>query len=373
MKLTFVIHSLESGGAERVMSIMASHFAEWGREVCLVTLDDGSEPPFFPLHERVAWQPLGVASLSSSLRARLWNAPKRAWTLRRRIRTNQPDAVVSFMDRTNCLTLIATAGMRAPVIVSERNDPAQHNVASLFDAVRKILYRRAHAIVVQTNAAASYFGPPLRAKTIVIPNPVPPPPKRASGELRSGNQLMAMGRLCEAKGFDLLLRAFAAVADQHPDWNLTIWGEGLQRGQLERLRDDLGLAERARLPGRTRTPAAEMQRADIFVLSSRYEGFPNVLVEAMACGAAAISFACPSGPAGIIEHGVNGVLVPPRDVSALAGAIAALMSDEAERRRLGANAERVTEAFSLQRVMGMWQDVIDVNLNRVKGMTPCAE
>jgi GalNAc-alpha-(1->4)-GalNAc-alpha-(1->3)-diNAcBac-PP-undecaprenol alpha-1,4-N-acetyl-D-galactosaminyltransferase len=358
MKLTFVIFSLGAGGAERVMSIMANHFADRGDNVSIVTFDDGTEAPFYELRASVAWQPLGTARSSHSIFARLRNAPARILALRRQIRMNRPDAIVSFMDRTNFVTLSATVGVRTPVIVSERNDPHQHDRTALNDALRRVLYRRATAIVVQTNGAASYFTSPLKAKTIVIPNPVPCPAAPQLPERRQNNTLMAMGRFSNEKGFDLLLPAFAALAGRFPDWTLTIWGDGDLRGALEAQRERLGLGARVRMPGRTKTPDVEMRTADVFVLSSRYEGFPNVLAEAMANGAAVLSTNCPSGPADLIESGVNGLLVEPDSVDALSHGLATLMSDEAQRRRLGANAERVTDSFSLARVMTMWESIV---------------
>lgn len=357
MKLTFVIYALGAGGAERVMSLLANHFAARGDEVTLITLDDGQTPPFFPLDPRVTWQPAGTAAVSGSPIARVGGLARRAMDLRRRLRAAEPDAVVSFMDRTNFLTLVATLGMKTPVIVSERNDPSQHAATHAARLARSLLYRRARAIVVQTQNAAAYFGPPLQAKTLVIPNPVPAPP---AGEpaAKTGTDLIAMGRFAPEKGFDLLLDAFAQIAPRFPDWTLTIWGDGELRPALETQRDALGLADRVRFPGKTKTPAEVMRRADLFVLSSRYEGFPNVLAEAMACGLPAVSFACPSGPGELIRDGENGILVSPQNVQALAGALARLMANESERLRLGVNAARVTETFSPERIMAQWERAI---------------
>jgi len=175
---------------------------------------------------------------------------------------------------------------------------------------------------------------------------------------KNGKTLLAVGRLGHEKGFDLLLIAFAVVAKKHPDWTLEIVGDGPVRAYLESCVRKHGLTERVRMPGFTRRPFDAMRRADLFVLSSLDEGFGTVLIEAMACGLAVVSFDCPSGPRHIIRDGIDGVLVPPRDAQAMAAALNHLIGDESERHRLAAKALEVVERFGVEKVMGMWEELI---------------
>jgi len=170
---------------------------------------------------------------------------------------------------------------------------------------------------------------------------------------------VGMGRLSAEKGFDLLIRAFAVLRGRFPGWSLTIFGEGPARSDLDRLVKQLELQDVVTLPGITSTPELELRRAALFVLSSRYEGFPNVLLEAMAAGLPVIAADCPSGPAEMIKHGRSGMLVAREDEDALARAMESLMSDPAMRRRLGSEAIREVQRFRVDRVMELWADLLD--------------
>jgi glycosyltransferase involved in cell wall biosynthesis len=169
--------------------------------------------------------------------------------------------------------------------------------------------------------------------------------------------IVAMGRLVPQKGFDMLLDAFAPVARRHPDWNLEIWGEGPQRAALERRRAALGLEQRVRLPGTTAEPHDTLRRAGIFVLSSRREGFPMVLGEAMASGVPCVSFDCPSGPRELIRDGIDGLLVPPSNVAALSAALERLIVDRDLAQRLASKAPEVVDRFSLDAILRQWSAI----------------
>ncbi|MGH8118890.1 MAG: glycosyltransferase, partial [Rhodanobacteraceae bacterium] len=170
--------------------------------------------------------------------------------------------------------------------------------------------------------------------------------------------LLAVGRLSPEKGFDLLIEAFAQVAERHRDWHLRILGEGPLRTDLEWRIAARGLGNRIAMPGFDADVREAMRAADLFVLSSRYEGFPNALLEAMAEGTACVSFDCDAGPRELIEHARNGWLVPAGDVPALAAALDALMRDAGTRARLGRCARGVVATYALPAILGQWNALV---------------
>jgi GalNAc-alpha-(1->4)-GalNAc-alpha-(1->3)-diNAcBac-PP-undecaprenol alpha-1,4-N-acetyl-D-galactosaminyltransferase len=360
MRLTLIIASLGCGGAERVMATIANYWAEKGWCVTLLTLEGTGVGDFYVIHPMVQRRPLGIAGASSGPIRGILNNMTRALVLRRAIHESRPDAVISFMDSTNVLVLLSCLGLRLPVIVSERCDPAQNRPGMIWEGLRHMLYPLAYCLIAQTGSILMYFGRGIRRRARVIPNPVVQPygPVGRGGTERVGRVLITAGRLVPQKGFDLLIHAFGSIAPRHPEWTLEIWGDGPMRRTLEGLRDRLGLGDRVRLPGVTRSLAAEFAHSDLYVLSSRFEGFPNVLCEAMAHGLPAVSFDCPTGPREIIRDGSDGLLVPPGDVPALAASLSRLMGAEDERRRLASRAPEVAERFALEKVMGQWEEVV---------------
>ncbi len=360
MRITLVISSLSNGGSERSMSTLASYWAEKGWPVTLLTLDDGTQPPFFTPHPAIEWRPLGIDGIYGGGVRALGRNSRRLRVLHRAIRESRPQVVLSFVDRTNVVTLLAGCGLQVPVIISDRVSPVHWPIGGIgWRSLRRVLYPRAACLVLQTSAALRYYPPSIRRLACVIPNPAIPRGTTTPDPAQPRKPLViAMGRLTGQKGFDLLLKAFARVAPGHPTWSLEIWGDGPARRSLEALRDALGLQGRATLPGITHEPAERMAAASLFVLSSRFEGFPNVLCEALACGLPAVSFACPDGPSEIIRHGVDGLLVPPEDLAGLTAALDRLMTSDDERQRLAMRAPEVIERFGQERVMRIWETVI---------------
>lgn len=372
MKLALVISSLNRGGAEGVLARLANGLVRRGHEATVITLEPS--PPQYALDARIAWQALGGGGASGSLAQAIASNFRRILGLRHAIRNAAPDVVVSFMDMTNVLTLLAV-GKELPVFVSERIHPARHEIGRIWRWLRTRTYPRARGIVVQTAAIGAAFPSALQDRIRVIPNAVSPlaetPPASPAKERRS---LVAMGRLDRQKGFDLLLRAVAALGSHLAPWTLTVFGEGKERAALEALRKELGLDGRVCFPGQAQDPHRALATGDLFVLPSRFEGFPNALLEAMACGLPAVAFDCPSGPAEIIRHGEDGWLVPPEDVNALSRALELAMSDAELRRRAGVKAREVSGRFAEDAVLDLWEQCLEPAAGAVAGRARrCAE
>jgi len=235
------------------------------------------------------------------------------------------------------------------------NPSVDPSISSSWKILRRISYAWSDKIVVQSEDAAIWINRYCRKQAVVIPNPL-----RSLPPLNDDRQplIVAVGRLVHQKGFDLLLRAFATIASDFNDWNVAIVGEGSERENLLRLRDELALTTRVRFVGQVRDVESWMARAGMVVQPSRFEGFPNVLLESMGMGAPVISADCPSGPADIIQHGINGRLVPVEDVRALAQAMAGLIAEPQLRESLGWEASNVRQNFRQDLIMGRWEECL---------------
>jgi glycosyltransferase involved in cell wall biosynthesis len=203
-----------------------------------------------------------------------------------------------------------------------------------------------------------------RARGVVMPNPVPFPlpvntPELLPDKTISAERkiLLAVGRMSEEKGFAGLIEAFASLAEKCSQWDLVILGDGPLRSVLAQQIQAVGLGGRVFIPGRAGNVGAWYERAALYVLSSRVEGFPNTLGEAMAHGCAAVSFDCDTGPRDLIRHEVDGLLVPPGDLAALALSLGRLMQDDALRAKLAARALEVRSRYSMPRVLGLWDEL----------------
>lgn len=360
MRIMFVISSLGLGGAQRVATTLCGLWLSAGHEVTVVTIDSESSD-FYRLDSGIRRISLALVKPSKSAWQFISNNVRRWLRLRSVILEYRPDVVISFLDTTNVMVLLATLGSHIPVVVSERGDPERAPTSKLVGRLRRLSYPYAAALVVPTRHVAEWGRQIVkREKVHVIPNPVLQPEVKRGDAVRfkPHHTVLGVGRMEFEKGFDVLISAFAKCSQKHPDWSLKIIGEGSKREQLALLVRELGIDGRVTLGKVIKHPGTAYLDADLFVLPSRHEGFPNALVEAMAYGLPVISSNCPGGPAEIIRDGIDGVLVPPNDVEALVAAMDRLMGEGAERLQLATQALEVTERFSITKVLGMWRDVL---------------
>jgi glycosyltransferase involved in cell wall biosynthesis len=365
VKLALVISSLAAGGAQRVLTTLAARFAEGGHEVSMLTLAGGTDSDFYPLPHGVKRAAVGDLDPSANVVAGIMANLRRIWSLYRALRRDGTEAVISFGDQSNVIAVLAARLARLPVIVSERIDPQEHDIGGrMWERLRAATYPLASTVVFQTAEVSRRFvAANPRVRPAVIPNPIPQSlvhAHAAPARSRQGppRRIVGMGRLVPQKGFDLLLRAFARVARHRDEVELWIWGEGPDRDALANEIARLGLDGRVRLPGNSDSPWDVMAAADCFVLSSRYEGFPNVMLEAMAVGTPVIAFDCPSGPREISHDGADALLVPNGDVPALAEAMTRVLADAPLRERLALTGTSVRKRFCLARIVAQWEALL---------------
>lgn len=283
------------------------------------------------------------------------------------IQAEQPDILCSILDHANTVAVLASRGLlpvRPKVVLSVQNPPSirygrWHIVSRLLLSLIPRLYPQADRVVALAQGVAEdllTLVPKIRDRTEVIYNAgvdsrvlngVLELPKEELPQ--NGPLIVACGRLTEQKGFPYLIEALARVRRVTPAY-LWIIGEGKQRQYLENKIKQLGLTNCVRLLGFQNNPYKYMAAADVFVLSSLFEGFGNVIVEAMACGTPVVATDCPYGPREIIENGVSGLLVPPADVEALSEAIMRVLKEPELKQKLSENGKQRSQDFNAQAI-----------------------
>ncbi len=363
MKITLVISSLGSGGAERVLVSMAKGFVNRGHSVSVVTLSEKNDD-FYELPAECSRLALGVLGQSTGLFEALKNNIERINVLRKAVEFSSPDVVISFLRITNITTILALLGRKYPLIVTEHNDLKVFSYGMLWETLGSLTYPLCSCVVSVSQGVDSGFTSLPKSKRAVIYNPILVEDNGQVEELPGEvnlqkNLLVSMGRLTKQKRFDLLLQAFAKIAPQYPDWQMLILGRGELRKQLSQMRDDLGLSGQVIFTGALSNPFAVLKQAKLFVMASENEGFPMAHGEALACGLPVVCTDCPSGPSEMVRQGIDGLLVPNRDVTALATAMAGLMSDEPQRQKLSTKAPEVLERFGLDAIVTEWEVLIN--------------
>lgn len=343
-KITFFIGSLEEGGAERVVSNLISYFADKGDEILLVLYHD--RETFYQIDPRVK-----VVSVCKETRSTRMISNLR-W-MRRFFRENS-SVIISFLAGFNMLALLATMGMKIPVLVADRNDPRFVPRKFFVRKMRDFLYRFADGIIIQTEHNKRYFSKAVRKKSIIIYNPIDLG-TRCGEALRTPkeNKIVSVSRLMPQKRQTMLIRAFAGIHEEFPELSLTIFGEGSARCELETLIESLSLQDCVFLPGSEKNVFDKICSAKLFVLSSDYEGMPNALAEAMCLGLPCISTAV-SGATDMIKNNENGILVDIAETKQLEEAMRNLLKDQSLSEKIANNAVELNNLLDKTVIAEQW-------------------
>lgn len=348
-EIIFVAPALGGGGAERVAVALSSYFTAVGYRFtfvltksktvkysippCVTVIDEFADPSVKPLQQ--------ICYI-------------------RDIMKRSPKAIfISFLPHQNMYTLIASTGLPNKVVVSVRNDPRfDFPGNAVLPRVRDALYRKASAIVFQTQAQKNLFPRALQNKGTVILNPISGSvPKPFLGPRRKA--IVTSGRLEEQKNHGMTIRAFAEFHKSHPDFTLEVFGKGSLEAELKQLANDLGVAESVVFEGFSPDAVEHVRTASAFVMSSRFEGLSNSMLEALAMGVPTVCTRCLGGGAeAVIEDGVNGILVDLDDLAAEVRSFCRIVDDPEFAQTISTRARRLRDELSLENIGNSWRRLI---------------
>ncbi len=347
--LFFVTPNLANGGAERVTAILAGELAKMGNAVTVVYMKDGDT--VYPVHHLVQRKQLFARG------SRFGRIVKKVWRLRQLMKRHPDATFVAMLPFETLYAFFASRGLRCRVVYSLRNDPNSMN-STRDRFIMKVIYPRADGIVFQTEDARNFFPERVQKRGTVIANPlVGTLPERYDGQ--RFHEIVTVGRLTKQKNYPLLLRAFANVHLLHKDWKLRIFGQGELRDMLERLCEQLDIAESVEFCGFVPDVVQQIRQSGIFVMASDYEGISNAMLEALATGVPCVCTDCPIGGARMmIRDHENGMLVPTGDEAAMTRALLELIEHPELARRLSEQSVRVRAALSADIIAEKWKGIL---------------
>lgn len=349
MRIDFVISNLGSDGAQRVVATLANHFSQLGYAIRIITFREGDRYTLEPQVQRIR--------LHSKLGLLDSNLSRAAWHLNKfyRKKSNRPDVISSHIHTMGLVTIPISRWYGIKLIVSEHNNYKATKIDFKKWLLWNVLYKLPEGVTILTSFDKEFFS--KRNKNVVVmPNPLSFAPSLGLAN-RNDRTIVLAGNLnrYHHKGFDNLMHIVAGVQKERPDWKFKIVGEGVDGLHLLKNKAEaLGVSKNIEFAGYRSDIKEILQTSEVFMLCSRYEGLPMVLMEAASQGIACISYNCTSGPSEIIEDGVSGILVEDQSIPDMVEKTLVLLNDSALRKELGRNAVKHVEKFSIEAIGAKW-------------------
>lgn len=354
-RIVFLFRDMGTGGAQKIEAFVANTMVEEGHEVIAVNMASTACTVNISPDIKIVDLDYGAGADGNVLSSVLHKVTY-LWKLRRLLVSLKPDLVCAFLSDVVRIAAVAMKGMRIPLIGSERGDPYKFTEAQM-EKYRKA-YLKCTAAVFQLENVAKKYALPQHVIQRVIPNPCIP--RKTDYSVRAAvpeKVIFSAGRLAEQKRFDVLIDAFAKVYQQHPEYKLRIYGDGPLRTVLEEQSAKTCAKEAVTFVGDVEDVFHAAADAEFFVLSSDFEGIPNVLLEAMASGFACVSTDCsPGGARYLLKNGERGLIVPRGDSEALANAMIRMIEDPEFRASCEAAGKEAIDEFAPSEIKKMWGD-----------------
>lgn len=353
MNLTFFIGSLSGGGAEKVACYLASFLSDKQHHITILTMDDGT--PQYQLNDNISIVPLITKDERKGF---LHNMILRMRRYKHYLKTSETDGYIVFLPILIILSLFFKRFSKSPMIMAERNMPSQYSFYKRFFLKR--LWKKADAWCFQTEEQRNWYPKGiLQRQACIIPNAINQDINFDNKDVGGKKEIVNAGRLTSQKNQILLIEAFKKISGVYPDYTLIIYGEGPLRERLSKEILKLGLENRVILYGHSNELVDKIKTAELFILSSEFEGMPNALMEAMALGLPCISTDCEGGGAKfLIDNNVNGILVPRNNIDALALAMQRIIEDKEFASHIGGNAKEIRNRLAPDVIYSQWESFI---------------
>lgn len=382
MKIIYILKSFaQLAGVERVFADKMNYLANHNNSITLITYEQGMHPLAFPLHSSVKHKDINTRFFTLStlpLFLRYYNYLRLKKRFRNRLRNiikeECPDFIITTTYSLKIAKDILIANQDAKTIMEShisyasilrKNDFKKNSItrymAMLYDKNNLRVLKQYDIFVTLTQQDATQWKQIIR-NVIVIPNPVTKYPKTINLDKKSPHRIIAVGRLNHQKGFDKLIDAYSLISINHPSWHIDIFGKGELKESLCNQIKMKGLEDIITIHKPTLEIYEEYTHSDFYVLSSNFEGFCLVMLEAMACGLPCVSFDCPYGPKELIINGKNGLLVENGNIIELAEKIEWMITHENERREMAKEARNTLKQYKIEIIMSLWEELFQKSL-----------